>query len=273
MAVSIAHVEQQALTPLSVATIERIDAPSSGELLTRYVQPRRPVVLQGISDAWPARQWTLDLLKREFGDVTVQVALTRAGSVIADPRRGLLHRRTLLRDYLASLESDDDAAYLMAPAEDLPEQMRHAVSTPPYCEGAAWVAAKFWLSRAGAVSAMHRDLADNLHTQIFGTKRFSLVDPGESAGVYPNGLLSSIPNGCQTNIEAPDFARFPRLAGVHLRVAELRPGDTIYIPRRWWHHVRTTAVSLSVNHWWARGAWATVVQSADLFKRLRGISR
>jgi oxalate decarboxylase/phosphoglucose isomerase-like protein (cupin superfamily) len=56
-------------------------------------------------------------------------------------------------------------------------------------------------------------------------------------------------------------------------VAELQAGDTIYIPRRWWHHVRTTAVSLSVNHWWARGTWATLVKSADLFKRMRGISR
>jgi hypothetical protein len=56
-------------------------------------------------------------------------------------------------------------------------------------------------------------------------------------------------------------------------VAELAPGDAIYIPRRWWHHVRTLVSSVSVNLWWADGEYRLVVLGGDTFKRLRGISR
>src|SRR5262249_51807275 len=113
----------------------------------------------------------------------------------------------------------------------------------------------------------------NLHTQLLGSKRLTLVDPRDSACVYPNSLFAGIPNGCRIDVESPDFERFPRLRHAYLHVAELQPGDTIYIPRRWWHHVRTLATSLSINHWWARGAWAALVRSADVLKKARGISR
>jgi hypothetical protein len=37
--------------------------------------------------------------------------------------------------------------------------------------------------------------------------------------------------------------------------------------------VRTLEISASVNYWWASGARQVVVQAADVFKRIRGISR
>ena len=82
-----------------------------------------------------------------------------------------------------------------------------------------------------------------------------------------------MPNGCRVDIENPDLARFPRLRGVETMVAELEPGDALYIPRRWWHHVRTLQESVSANYWWATGLRAAVVSGADWYKRLRGVSR
>jgi hypothetical protein len=35
------------------------------------------------------------------------------------------------------------------------------------------------------------------------------------------------------------------------RTAELAPGDAIYIPHMWWHHVRSLdSLSILVNYWW-----------------------
>ena len=31
---------------------------------------------------------------------------------------------------------------------------------------------------------------------------------------------------------------------------ELFPGDVLYIPAKWWHHVRSLDFSISVNAWW-----------------------
>ena len=258
---------------LTTLPIERIDAPSPAKFQAEYVRPGRPVVLRGLSEDWPARSWTLDHLAREFGTFNVPVLPARDGRVVVDPRLGLVRHPVTLGDYAAALRAGDDAGCLTARADELPEGFRRAVPLPVYCQGASWQVMKCWLLPPGTVSDLHFDLADNLHTVIFGSKRFTLVDPRERACVYPNSLLASIPNGCQVDIEHPDVERFPRLADVRPLVAELDPGDTVYIPRRWWHHGRTVKLSLSTNHWWARGAWAALVKSADLFKRARGISR
>jgi len=258
---------------LTIVPIERIEAPSATQFQSAYLLPRRPVVIRGLSNDWPARSWTLDQLERDFGRFDVPVLPSRDGRVVVDPRRGLVRQQVRLGDYIAALRTGEEAGCLTARAEELPDGFGRAVHFPVYGQGAPWQVMKCWLLPSGTVSDLHFDLADNLHTVIFGRKRFTLVAPRESAGVYPNRLLSSIPNGCQVDIDHPDFERFPSLADVHPLVADLEPGDSLYIPRRWWHHGRTEVLSLSTNHWWARGPWAALVRSADLLKRARGISR
>src|SRR5688572_29442483 len=51
----------------------------------------------------------------------------------------------------------------------------------------------------------------------------------------------------------PDLARFPRFAEAqrHAQTAELEPGDALYIPYGWWHHVESlTPFNVLVNYWW-----------------------
>jgi ribosomal protein L16 Arg81 hydroxylase len=143
----------------------------------------------------------------------------------------------------------------------------------PYCADAAWRNSNIWMGGPGTIARMHRDLADNLHIQVFGRKRFTLVAPAQSSMIYPNTLFDKFPNGCRSDIEQPDFDRFPKMRGVEPWIAELDPGDAIYIPRRWWHHVRTLAISMAVNYWWASGRHRFIVQAADYVKRIRGLSR
>jgi ribosomal protein L16 Arg81 hydroxylase len=54
----------------------------------------------------------------------------------------------------------------------------------------------------------------------------------------------------QVDAEAPDLARFPRFAHAQPWAATLDPGDVVYIPRRWWHHVRALSKATSVSLWW-----------------------
>jgi ribosomal protein L16 Arg81 hydroxylase len=161
----------------------------------------------------------------------------------------------------------------MAPMSELPEALRADAPPPAHLEGTTIQNAKLWIGATGFVSSLHRDLADNLHAQVSGRKRFTLVAPRQSACVYPNSFFDGVPNGCRVDIEHPDYPRFPRLREAEVFVAELGPGDVIYIPRGWWHHVRTLELSISVNFWWARGARRLLVQAADYVKRVRRISR
>lgn len=254
--------------------IPRVDPLEPSRFERDYRRPRRPVVLRGLVSHQDLARWSFAELQAEFRDLTVPTHVTRAGVVTTDPRRGVPTEPRALGDVLGELGGRRvPSLYMMARLDELPAAWRERVTTPEYCAGAVWLSCKLWLSPAGTVTMMHRDAADNLHVQLIGAKRFTLVDAKQSARLYPNSLFSSMPNGCQVDVEAPDFARYPLSRDVQMDQAELGPGDGLYIPRGTWHQVRTFADSLSANFWWARGARLPLVAGADLFKRLRGINR
>ena len=61
------------------------------------------------------------------------------------------------------------------------------------------------------------------------------------------------PPSSMVDPEAPDLERYPRFAEAlaHAQVAELEPGDAIFIPAIWWHHVRAfDRLNVLVNYWW-----------------------
>ena len=50
----------------------------------------------------------------------------------------------------------------------------------------------------------------------------------------------------------PDLERYPRFQRAHDQAsfADLEPGDAIYIPTLWWHHVQAKApVNVLMNYW------------------------
>ena len=54
------------------------------------------------------------------------------------------------------------------------------------------------------------------------------------------------------NLQAPDFEKHKnfRLALDAAYTAELEPGDAVYIPYMWWHHVESLApFNVLVNYW------------------------
>ena len=56
--------------------------------------------------------------------------------------------------------------------------------------------------------------------------------------------------GHMSDIDAWDTARYPDLSQTSPQYFVLRGGDSLLIPKGWWHWVRTTLPSISVNYWW-----------------------
>jgi hypothetical protein len=55
------------------------------------------------------------------------------------------------------------------------------------------------------------------------------------------------------SLRNPDLERFPRFAAALAasQSAELGPGDALFIPFGWWHHVESlTPFNVLVNYWW-----------------------
>ena len=66
--------------------------------------------------------------------------------------------------------------------------------------------------------------------------------------------MSSVPTATGiARLGCPDDPRYPRLklALAEAQVADLHPGDAIYIPPMWWHHVASLErLNALVNDWW-----------------------
>jgi hypothetical protein len=116
------------------------------------------------------------------------------------------------------------------------------------------VAPRLWLGNTLTVQT-HFDLSSNIACVVGGRRRFTLFPPDQLENLYvgPIEFTISGPPISMVPLKSPDLKRFPRFAEALRRSlsAELGPGDAIYIPYGWWHHVESLApFNALVNYWW-----------------------
>ncbi|WP_314444370.1 cupin-like domain-containing protein [Massilia timonae] len=114
--------------------------------------------------------------------------------------------------------------------------------------------ASIWIGNRTRISA-HYDLPDNLACIGAGRRRFTLFPPGQQRNLYV-GPIDLTPAGQPISLvdfKHPDPERFPRFAQAleHAQVADMEPGDAIFVPSMWWHHVEALdGFNVLVNYWW-----------------------
>jgi hypothetical protein len=114
--------------------------------------------------------------------------------------------------------------------------------------------ASIWIGNRTRIAA-HYDLPDNLVCIAAGRRRFTLFPPGQQHNLYV-GPIDLTPAGQPISVvdfARPDVDRFPRFtdALAHAQTAELGPGDALFIPSMWWHHVEALdGFNVLVNYWW-----------------------
>jgi len=114
--------------------------------------------------------------------------------------------------------------------------------------------ASIWIGNRVTASC-HYDTPDNLACCAVGRRRFTLFPPEQIDNLYP-GPLEPTPGGQVVSVvdfDRPDFDRHPgfRDALASAQTAVLEPGDAIFIPSMWWHHVRSLEpFNVLVNYWW-----------------------
>ncbi len=111
-----------------------------------------------------------------------------------------------------------------------------------------------WIGNQTRISA-HWDLPQNLICAVGGRRRYVLFPPEQLPNLYC-GPLDFTPAGQPISLvdfHSPDLERFPRFAEAmkHAQIAELEPGDALYLPSLWWHHAESLdAIGVMVNYWW-----------------------
>jgi hypothetical protein len=114
---------------------------------------------------------------------------------------------------------------------------------------------KIWIGGKTRIAA-HYDEADNIAAVVRGKRRFTLFPPAEIVNLYPGPIDQTVAGQPTSMVDLahPDFEKYPRFrdALAAARFADLEPGDAIFIPSLWWHHVQSEGdFNLLVNYWWS----------------------
>lgn len=165
----------------------------------------------------------------------------------AAPIGGLLRHLLSIR-----AKPDADAIYAGAAATD--EHLPKWSAENPLPFPLPTAKARVWVGNRTHV-ATHFDESSNIAVVVAGRRRFTLFPPQQLDNLYVGPLHLTIagPPVSMVDCDRPDLSTYPRFAQAweHALVAELEPGDAIYIPPIWWHDVRALApFNVMVNHWW-----------------------
>ncbi len=251
------------------------------------VDAAQPIILRGLVADWPAAAAgragatsMLDYLRglaRDTNVLAFRCDADSAGRVFYDREmRGFNFERTTcpLPALLDELQGDADAdgALTVAPG-DASSGLLYLGSTPvEECFpgfraandidlGDAAPAVSIWMGGRSRIAA-HFDAPENIACVVAGRRRFTLFPPEQLPNLYI-GPLDFTPAGqaiSLVDLAAPDFERFPRFREAldAAIVAELNPGDALYLPSMWWHHVEgLECLNVLINYWWSPGRQAT----------------
>lgn len=237
---------------------------------TEIAPLRRPAVLRGLAADWPAVRAGHESPEALCGYLRAFDVGRPAPTFLGPPQikgrfwyredmRGLNYQvrqapPSELLDALLAMQNEAEPGSFYAGAipvcEHFPEFARdNAIDIVG--EGAV---ARLWIGNRGIVST-HFDLSENIAVVVGGRRRFTFIPPEQVRNVYvgPFDFTLAGPPVSMVDLQHPDLDRFPRFAEAleTAECADLEPGDAVFIPYMWWHHVEALdPVNVLANYWW-----------------------
>ena len=132
---------------------------------------------------------------------------------------------------------------------DLADWRDIAVNETSQCDHRCFI----WIGGGDIVSHTHYDASHNTYVQISGRKTFVLSAPRTWSRHYlfprghPGNQKSRV--DWEKKMDEATKRAFPRWKHIDAWIANLEPGDVLYIPPYWFHQVASTTTSISANVW------------------------
>lgn len=233
--------------PLNLKPITRVRAIDKETFLKEYFDPQQPVVMESLSEDWPAREkWNLEYFRKIAGDIIVPLYDGKPAK--GNQKSHIVAQRIKMSKYIDILKAGptDLRMFFFNLLQNCPD----LVNDFEYPN----IGVKFFkrlpvlfVGGKGAKVLMHydMDLANNFHFNFAGTKKFILYPPSETKYLYK--VPYSIVSMESIDMDNPNFERYPALAKARGFKVVLNHGDTLFIPSKWWHFVKYESPCLSLT--------------------------
>ena len=248
----------------------------SAERFTNQFRNRMPLCLPGLVAGWPASRWWREDRARLcacLGGASSFVPLLKAqgtsGRVVGADLRVPGDGATLTVSSCLSRALDNAASTSTAPPMMSKLPLTQAVladlgSVPDALFGAPSVAlageTRLWVSSSGSITPLHFDHCHSVICQVVGRKRVTCFSPSDSSGLYPCQLGKGNVRTSRVDLWTWRFGALnaqrherhlhPGAASMTPLETVLNPGDAVYIPPGWWHHVQTCTSPCVSMAWW-----------------------
>ncbi|EGD72167.1 hypothetical protein PTSG_00189 [Salpingoeca rosetta] len=243
--------------------------------LLDFIREQRPIVITDSKLVESARHWDLEYMEKHMGDCKFTVYESKERVfMFSDEEKNLGNykftptatKRSMTFQEFASefreaMKSKDKFLYLQQGLNDTvgPTIVKDFVGfnwtwLTDVVKALNWghlTTNMLFVSMPHLVTPCHYDEQENFFAQVRGTKRVILFHPDNFRCLYPYRYGHPCDRQSQVDFDNPDYERFPKFKDARGLEAILRPGDVLYIPRCWWHLVRSLdELSVSVNFWY-----------------------
>lgn len=225
---------------MNITAIDRVEHITPEAFRKEYYEPRKPVVITGLSKAWPARdKWTWDYFKSIVGEQTVGVYNNeRAGaSTLVNGADDYIR----FGDYLDMIQQGPVTLriFLFNIFQHAPEIVEDFTWPDHLAKGFLKKYPMLFVGGAGSVAHMHYDidLSHIFHTQFIGRKRVLLLENKQSPYIYRMPFTVESAANFANWHKALDTREFPALEYANGYTAILSHGDTLFMPGGYWHHM------------------------------------
>jgi len=234
----------------------------------QIVPRNQPVVMRGLVRSWPAVQAGLEsdatlatyigaLDKGRPVETLVGPSAIKGRFFYRDDLKGLNFERrqepiSASLNVLLSQQNGSGARFVQSAS--VPENLPGFTEANVLALVGTSAIPRIWIGNAITV-ATHYDLSYNIACVVGGRRRFTFFPPEQIRNLYVGPLHLTLAGQpvSMVALDEPDLARYPRFAEAlsAAQQVELGPGDAVYIPYFWWHHVQSlTPFNVLVNYWW-----------------------
>lgn len=245
--------------------VERRSSISPKEFVREFKKTGKPLIISDLMQQWPAHEkWSTDYLKQVAGEQLVPVYSSK-------PATGKQHQHAAekimpLGEYLSMLENgeNDLRMFFYNILENVPSLLED-FSYPDLGMSFFKRLPVLFVGGKGAKVQMHYDidLANLVLCHFGGPKRVLLVPPQQTKYMYKVPFSFSALHS--VDFSQPDFKKHPALAELNAYTAELKHGDSLFIPSGYWHYIIYEDIGFSMT---LRSMPTTFSGRANLLKNI-----